>query len=65
MPNNVELRALLAEAVALLIRYRNETPPCNQPHMIAHDADAVIVRTYTALAEKDDGGRLPIKTAPT
>lgn len=40
-----ERDAAKAEAQALLpllIRYRNETPLCHQPHMIAHEADAAI-----------------------
>lgn len=33
----------VAKALALLIRYRKETPLGHQPHMIAHEADEVIV----------------------
>lgn len=36
------LQEVNAELVALLIRYRKETPLGNQPHMIAHLADAAI-----------------------
>jgi septal ring factor EnvC (AmiA/AmiB activator) len=35
----------------LLARYRDETPICHQPHMIAHQADAALGRA--ALAELD------------
>lgn len=36
------LLARLAEALRLLRRYRTETPLGHQPHMIAHEADAVL-----------------------
>ncbi len=36
------LHEVNAELVSLLIRYRKETPLGNQPHMIAHLADATI-----------------------
>jgi len=38
------LHEVNAELVALLIRYRKETPLGNQPHMIAHLADAAIAK---------------------
>lgn len=45
------LRAELAAAVAerdrfraLLIRYRKETPPGHQPHMIAGEVDAALAK---------------------
>lgn len=39
---NACLIAKAPEMLALLIRYRTETPLGNQPHMIAHEADRVI-----------------------
>ena len=38
------LHEVNAELVSLLIRYRKETPLGNQPHMIAHLADAAIAK---------------------
>ena len=38
------LHEVNAELMALLIRYRKETPLGNQPHMIAHLADAAIAK---------------------
>lgn len=38
------LRADLAEAVAIVCRYRAETPLGNQPYMIAEKADAVLAK---------------------
>ena len=35
-------RNTLLEALRLLRRYRNETPLGHQPHMIAHEADALL-----------------------
>ena len=35
-------REKLHEAIRLLVRYRQETPPGHQPHMISHEADAAI-----------------------
>jgi hypothetical protein len=53
------LNALIAEAaaigdelLALVVRYRTETPLGHQPHMIAHQADAAIAR---ANAPKPNG----------
>lgn len=40
-----KISSLIAErdaAVALLRRYRNETPLGHQPHMIAHEVDALL-----------------------
>ena len=37
---NERLRERVADATELILRYRNETPLGNQPHMIAHLADA-------------------------
>ena len=37
-----EAQAEIARLLALLVRYRNETPLGHQPHMIAHEADAAI-----------------------
>lgn len=44
------LAARLAEALRLLRRYRTETPLGHQPHMIAHEADAVL-RTADSATE--------------
>jgi transposase len=33
-----------AEAVRLLRRYRNETPAGHSPHMICHEADAILAK---------------------
>lgn len=41
---NAKLIAAAPEMLSLLIRYRNETPLGNQPHMISHEADEVIVK---------------------
>jgi hypothetical protein len=41
---NARLIAAAPEMLALLIRYRTETPLGNRPHMIAHVADAVIAK---------------------
>jgi len=38
----------------LLARYRDETPICHQPHMIAHQADAALGRAALAEGEKDE-----------
>ena len=40
-----------ASAVALLRRYRNETPLGHQPHMIAHEADATLAALDAASGE--------------
>jgi len=39
---NKRLKNKIDEMLELLVRYRNETPLGNQPHMIAHIADEVI-----------------------
>lgn len=39
-----QLEAERAELLALVIRYRKETPLGHQPHMIAHLADEAIAR---------------------
>lgn len=41
---NAMLIAAAPDLLALLIRYRNETPLGHQPHMIAHEADAAIAK---------------------
>lgn len=41
---NNELVEALREALAIMSRYRQETPLGHQPHMIAHQADASIVK---------------------
>lgn len=38
------LTAQRDELLALLIRYRNETPLGHQPHMVAHEVDAAIAK---------------------
>ena len=35
------------ELLALLRRYRNETPLGHQPHMIAHEVDALLAKHAT------------------
>jgi hypothetical protein len=35
---------LYPELVRLLVRYRNETPLGNQPHMIAHEVDEILAK---------------------
>lgn len=32
------------ELLAILLRYRNETPLGHQPHMIAHEVDAILAK---------------------
>jgi hypothetical protein len=39
---HAKLFAAAPKLLAMLIRYRNETPLGHQPHMIAHEADALI-----------------------
>lgn len=41
---DARLIAAAPELLSLVIRYRNETPLGNQPHMIAHEADKVIAK---------------------
>ena len=41
---NARLIAAAPDLLRLLIRYRNETPLGNQPHMIAEEADKVIAQ---------------------
>lgn len=48
-----ELRFLLAAATNTLRRYRNESPPGHQPHMICHVADEIIAKSEAALRGKD------------
>ena len=43
---------IFSEILELLIRYRNETPLGNQPHMIAHVADDVIARAILRKAQE-------------
>ena len=38
------LKAQRDELLALVKRYRTETPIGHQPHMIAHEADAAIAK---------------------
>lgn len=49
------IRRRLAEAERLLRRYRTETPLGNQPHMIAHEADAFLGRAVNGSAVHGDG----------
>lgn len=44
-----ELRRLLGVALDLLVRYRNETPLGNQPHMITDSTDKAITEIEGAL----------------
>lgn len=41
---NANLIAAAPDLLALLIRYRKETPLGHQPHMIAHEVDAAIAK---------------------
>lgn len=41
----IQMRQDTSELRRLLARYRDETPLGHQPHMIAHEADAVLGRT--------------------
>jgi len=43
---------IFSEMLELLIRYRNETPLGNQPHMIAHVADDVIAKAILRKAQE-------------
>lgn len=43
------LRFLLAASTNTLRRYRTESPPGHQPHMICHVADEIIEKSEAAL----------------
>jgi hypothetical protein len=52
-PDLGDVDELVRKALALLGRYRNETPPGHQPHMIAHEVDDTIIALRAALDKND------------
>jgi hypothetical protein len=55
-PNNPYLKTI-SEAASIIKRYRNETPLGNQPHMIAHVADAWLsANARVSGAERTENG---------
>jgi hypothetical protein len=46
-------KAEIEGLLALLIRYRNETPPGHSPHMICHVVDAAIEHARTLIKQED------------
>lgn len=57
--SNTDLRALLAEASRLLLLC-----VCHSSHSLVGEVADLRARITAALAEKDDGGWLPIESAP-
>ena len=54
-PTAQDILDVLDEAVVIISRYRNETPLGNQPHMIAHVADAWLNREAVMERIKEKG----------
>ena len=63
MANETELRALLAKALPVFEDAADTLRKLDRPHTAA-DVQTCIDRITAELSEKEDGGWLPIETAP-